>query len=290
MFKKADGTRAYGRIVAFALVAIIVLGVALGCYTTVPAGHTGVVLNFGRVQETVLGEGLNFKIPFVQNVMLIDNRIVKLDVRTESFSKDLQSVEVDVAVNYNIRKDAGSALYRDIGMNYEDVLITPAVNEVLKAVTARYTAVELVANRSEVSVLLTQGLVEKLSPYGISIRELNIINWDFSAEYISAVEAKQVAEQNLIKTRTEQEQALVIANTEAQKRVIAAEAQANEIKMLAEATAESNRTIAESLSDELIRYRTVDKWDGMLPSVVGSGTTPMIDISGLTGIGTNPNE
>lgn len=283
MFRKADGSVAIGRIIIIVLVLIIALGVGLGCYTTVPAGHTGVVLNFGRVQDSVLGEGLHFKIPFVQNVVIIDNRIVKLDVTTESFSKDLQTVTVDVAVNYNIRRDAGSGLYKDVGLGYEDVLITPAVNEVLKAVTAKYTAMQLVSSRQEVSVLLNEGLSDKLNPYGIAIKELNIINWDFSEEYITAIEAKQVAEQNLIKTRTEQEQALVIANTEAQKRVIAAEAQANEIKLLAEANAESNRTIAESLSDELLRYRTIELWDGTLPAVVGSGATPMIDISTLTG-------
>ncbi len=98
-------------------------------------------------------------------------------------------------------------------MGFEEVLITPAVNEVLKAVTAKYTAVELVSSRAEVSMLLDEGLNEKMNAYGIFINELNIINWDFSEEYINAVEAKQVAEQNLIKTRTEQEQALVIANT-----------------------------------------------------------------------------
>jgi regulator of protease activity HflC (stomatin/prohibitin superfamily) len=163
-------------------------------------------------------------------------------------------------------------------MGFEEVLITPAVNEVLKAVTAKYTAVELVSSRAEVSMLLDDGLNEKLNAYGIFINELNIINWDFSEEYINAVEAKQVAEQNLIKTRTEQEQALVIANTEAQKRVIAAEAEANEIKVLAEANAESNRILNESISELLIRYQSVSKWDGKLPTVMSGGDNMLIDI------------
>ena len=127
-------------------------------------------------------------------------------------------------------------------------------------------------------MLLDDGLNEKLNSYGIFINELNIINWDFSEEYINAVEAKQVAEQNLIKTRTEQEQALVIANTEAQKRVIAAEAQANEIKVLADANAESNRIITESISELLIKYQTVSKWDGKLPTVMSGSDNMLIDI------------
>jgi regulator of protease activity HflC (stomatin/prohibitin superfamily) len=109
------------------------------------------------------------------------------------------------------------------------------------------------------------------------VDDLNIINWDFSEEFISAIEAKQVAEQTLIKTRTEQEQALVIANTEAQKQVIAAQAEADKIKLLADATADSNQTIAQSLSDILIRYETLQKWDGQLPKVT-NGSNTLVDI------------
>ena len=208
----------------------------------------------------------------------MDNRIVKLDVNTEAFSKDLQTITTVVAVNYHVGKENSQMLYKNVGMGFEEVLITPAVNEVLKAVTAKYTAVELVSSRAEVSMLLDDGLNEKLNSYGIFINELNIINWDFSPEYINAVEAKQVAEQNLIKTRTEQEQALVIANTEAQKRVIAAEAEANEIKLLAQANAESNRILTESISELLIKYQTVAKWDGKLPTVMSGANNLLIDV------------
>ena len=279
MFKKQDGSFSVGKLIGvLALVSVVVIA-ASACFTSVPAGHTGVVLTFGRVEDNVLQEGLHFKLPFMQRVMIVDNRIVKLDVSTEAFSRDLQTINTNVAVNYHISKEESSKLYKNVGLGYEDVLITPAVNEVLKAVTAKYTAVELVSSRSEVSVLLDDGLNEKLNGYGIYINELNIINWDFSEEYINAIEAKQVAEQNLIKTRTEQEQALVIANTEAEKRVIAAEAEANEIKLLSEANAESNRIITESLSGELLKYQTIQRWNGELPRVTGGSTTPMLDVS-----------
>ena len=250
----------------------------LTIFVVIPAGHTGVALTFGKVEDVVLQEGLHFKVPFVQKIVVVDNRIVKLDVNTEAFSKDLQTITTVVAVNYHVGKENSQTLYKNVGMGFEEVLITPAVNEVLKAVTAKYTAVELVSSRAEVSMLLDEGLNEKMNAYGIFINELNIINWDFSEEYINAVEAKQVAEQNLIKTRTEQEQALVIANTEAQKRVIAAEAEANEIKVLAQANAESNRIITESISELLIKYQTVSKWDGKLPTVMSGSDNMLIDI------------
>ena len=278
MFKDKAGNFSPFKLVGLILVVILVIAFLSASYVVIPAGHTGVALTFGKVEDTVLQEGLHFKVPFVQKIAVMDNRIVKLDVNTEAFSKDLQTITTVVAVNYHVGKENSQTVYKNVGLNFEEVLITPAVNEVLKAVTAKYTAVELVSNRAEVSMLLDDGLNEKLNGYGIFINELNIINWDFSEEYINAVEAKQVAEQNLIKTRTEQEQALVIANTEARKRVIAAEAEANEIKVLAEANAESNRILTESISELLIRYQTVAKWDGKLPTVMSGNDNLLIDI------------
>ena len=278
MFKDKAGNFSPFKLVGLILAVILVVVFISASYVVIPAGHTGVALTFGKVEDTVLQEGLHFKVPFVQKIAVMDNRIVKLDVNTEAFSKDLQTITTVVAVNYHVGKENSQTVYKNVGLNFEEVLITPAVNEVLKAVTAKYTAVELVSSRAEVSMLLDDGLNEKLNNYGIFINELNIINWDFSEEYINAVEAKQVAEQNLIKTRTEQEQALVIANTEAQKRVIAAEAEANEIKVLAEANAESNRILTESITDLLIRYQTVAKWDGKLPTVMSGGDNMLIDI------------
>ena len=278
MFKDKAGNFSPFRLVGLILVVVFAVIFLSSSFVVIPAGHTGVALTFGKVEDNVLQEGLHFKVPFVQKIVVVDNRIVKLDVNTEAFSKDLQTITTVVAVNYHVGKESSQTVYKNVGMGFEDVLITPAVNEVLKAVTAKYTAVELVSSRAEVSMLLDEGLNEKLNNYGIFINELNIINWDFSEEYINAVEAKQVAEQNLIKTRTEQEQALVIANTEAQKRVIAAEAEANEIKVLAEANAESNRILTESISELLIRYQTVAKWDGKLPTVMSGSDNMLIDI------------
>ena len=278
MFKDKAGNFSPFKLVGLILVVILLVVFVSASYVVIPAGHTGVALTFGKVEDTVLQEGLHFKVPFVQKIAVMDNRIVKLDVNTEAFSKDLQTITTVVAVNYHVGKENSQTVYKNVGLNFEEVLITPAVNEVLKAVTAKYTAVELVSSRAEVSMLLDDGLNEKLNGYGIFINELNIINWDFSEEYINAVEAKQVAEQNLIKTRTEQEQALVIANPEAQKRVIAAEAEANDSKVLAEANAESNRIITESISDILIKYQTVAKWDGKLPTVMSGSDNMLIDI------------
>lgn len=290
MFKDKNGQFSAGKLIAFIAAIVAVIIVAASCFTVVPAGHTGVVVNMGRVSETVLQEGFHFKTPFVQEIVQIDNRIVKLEVATDAFSKDLQTVSTVLAVNYRIAKDMSYSIYKEVGSNFESVLVMPAVNEVLKAVVAKYTASDLVASRSEVSVMLDEELNGKLNARGIFIEDLNIIDWDFSAEYIAAVEAKQVAEQNLIKTKTEQEEQIVIAEAEAKKKriaaeadsdtaIIAAKAEAERIRIEAEATAEANRTIAESLNDAILRNKTIEKWDGQLPRVTaGEDSTPMISV------------
>ena len=290
MFKDKNGQFSAGKLIAFIAAIVAVIIVAASCFTVVPAGHRGVVVIMGRVSETVLQEGFHFKTPFVQEIVQIDNRIVKLEVATDAFSKDLQTVSTVLAVNYRIAKDMSYSIYKEVGSNFESVLVMPAVNEVLKAVVAKYTASDLVASRSEVSVMLDEELNGKLNARGIFIEDLNIIDWDFSAEYIAAVEAKQVAEQNLIKTKTEQEEQIVIAEAEAKKKriaaeadsdtaIIAAKAEAERIRIEAEATAEANRTIAESLNDAILRNKTIEKWDGQLPRVTtGEGSTPMISV------------
>ena len=280
MFRDKAGNIAVGKIVGTIVLLVVLLVVISGSVVVVEAGQTGVVLTFGRVSPVVLQEGFHFKIPFAQTVVTINNRIVKTEVNTEAFSKDLQTVSTVIAVNYHINKSSSAELYKQVGLGYDDVLVIPAINEVLKAVTANYTAQQLVSSRGDVSILLDENLNAKLNAYGVIVDDLNIINWDFTEEYISAIEAKQVAEQNLIKTRTEQEQALVIANTEAQKQVIAAKAEADKIKLLADATASSNMTIAESLSEILIQYELLQKWDGQLPKVTGGAST-FTEISGL---------
>lgn len=291
MFKRKDGTISIGKLFVTVIAIIFILSVVFGSFVVIPAGQTGVVVTFGSVSENVLQEGIHLKIPFAQTIEQIDNRIVKLEVSTEAFSKDLQTISTVLAVNYRISKSMSYSIFKEVGMGFEDVIVIPAVNEVLKAVVAKYTASDLVASRSVVSTELDTQLDEMLNKRGIFVEDFNIIDWDFSPEYIAAVEAKQVAEQNLIKTRTEQEQQIVIAESEARRQVIAAnaqaessliaaEAQAKRIVMEAEAQAEANQKLAASLNETVIEYQKIQKWNGVLPYVTGE-VSPFVDISGM---------
>lgn len=247
------------KIAVFGAIILLAIAVIGNCFTIVDAGHTGVVVTLGKVNEGVLQEGLHFKAPFVQRIVKIDNRIVKLEVDTEAFSKDLQTVTTTIAINYRVDTDKSYSIYKNIGADYEGVLVTPAVNEVLKAITAKYTAEESVTNRTLISEGLIKGLNEKLNNIGLYVTDVNIINFDFSEAFIDAIEEKQVAEQKLLKAETEKQTAITNA-----------EAQAQTTKIKAEAEAEANNKIKASLNEDIIRSKFYDKWDGKLPQAMGS--------------------
>ncbi len=247
------------RLVIIAVAAVFAIFVIANCFTIVNAGHTGVVVTLGKVNEGVLQEGIHFKAPFVQNVVKIDNRIVKLEVSTEAFSKDLQTVATTLAINYRVDTSKSYSIYKNIGADYEAVLVAPAVNEVLKAIVAQYTAEESVTNRSLISDGLVTGLNEKLNSIGLYITDVNIINFDFSEAFINAIEEKQVAQQQLLKAETEKQTAITNA-----------EAEAETTRIKAEAEAEANNKIRESLDNNVIRSKFYEKWNGELPQAMGS--------------------
>ena len=244
------------------LVAIFIFILFIFSSVTVRAGHTGVVLTMGRVEEQVLQEGFHLKLPFIQHVIQIDNRIVKLEVDTEAFSKDLQTVDTKIAINYRIDPKMSYSIYKNVGSGYDDVLITPAVNEVLKSIVSTYTAEQTVTNRSLISEGLISGLNDKLNKVGIYVTDVNIIDFDFSDAFINAIEEKQVAQQKLLKAETEKQTAITNA-----------EAEAEATKIRAEAEAEANKILSESITSEIIEYNKVEKWNGELPHITGSNGT-----------------
>jgi len=248
--------------VSIGIIAILAIAVFTSSVYVVEAGHTGVVVTLGKVEDETLQEGLHFKIPFIQEVVEIDNRILKLEVDTEAFSKDLQTVDTTLAINYRVDNKLSSYVYKNIGPSYENVLIIPAVNEVLKAITSRYTAEESVTNRALISDGLVEGLNDKLNSQGLYITDVNIINFDFSEAFINAIEEKQVAQQQLLKAETEKQTAITNA-----------EAEAESIRIKAQAEAEANEILSKSLTGQVIEYLKIEKWNGELPQVTGNGGT-----------------
>ena len=259
-----------GRIIGGVVALVAAILVVSSCAAVVPTGSTGVITTFGKVSEDTYSEGFHLKIPFAQDMVIISNKIQVYETDASAVSSDLQTVNSKIAINYRVKADSSASIYKNIGPDYQSVILTPAAQEAMKSVTARYTAEHLITQRNTVGEEIKEMLESKVSEYGIQIEKFNIINFDFSSEFNAAIEQKQVAEQNKLRAQTEKEQKIIEAEAEAEKVKLAAEAQAESIKTKAEAQAEANKTISESLSDELIKYQTIEKWDGVMPKVASS--------------------
>jgi prohibitin 2 len=249
---------------------ILVLFLFARPWVQVGAGERGIVLDFGAVQEKVLGEGLHFRIPVVQTVALMDVRVQKSLTNAAASSSDLQEVSSEVALNFHIIPDRANVVYQTIGLNFKERIIDPAVQEVVKAVTARYTAEELITKRPAVSEAMRANLSERLMEHNIAVDAFSIVGFSFSKIFMEAIESKQTAEQLALKARRDLERIKI----EAEQKITAATAEA-----------ESLRLQRANISPDLIDLRRVEanikaieKWNGILPQVTGGGAVPFIGL------------
>ena len=239
---------------------------------TIPAGHTGVVTTFGRVENYTLDSGLHMVAPW-KSVIKMDNRVQKQTANLACFSSDIQEVSMAYTVNYQISKSNAMTLYSTVGTDYYATVIAPNIAESVKIVTARYTAESLVEKRNELAEEIEALLAAKLEPYSIEVSGTSIEDMDFTDAFTDAVEAKQVAQQNKLRAETEAEQRKVEAQAAADVRKLEADAAAYETTTKAGAEAEANQQIAASLTPELIEYLYAQGWNGELPKITGNGST-----------------
>ena len=247
-----------------AVLAALIIGAA--SLKVVPAGHTGVVVRLGSVSEQVLSEGVHFVAPFITQVVDMDNRVLKSEVQSSSASKDLQTVNNTIALNYRLRSGSSAEVYRNIGQDFEEKIIQPAILESVKAITAQFTAEELVTERQAVSDLMKENLSAKIDPYGIQVELLNIISFEFSEEFDAAIEAKQTAQQNALKAEQDLRRIKVEAEQEIEK---------------ARAEAESYRLKNQEITENTLKMAWIEKWDGKLPAVVSGEDSYILDLSDL---------
>lgn len=256
----------------FIIILIILAAVfILKPWVQVGAGERGIVQNFGAVQDVVLNEGIHLKIPFMQEVRLMDVKIQKAMTDAASSSSDLQDVDLAVALNYHVIPEKANLVYQTIGIAFKERIIDPAIQEVMKAVTARYTAEELITKRPAVSSEMKDALTSRLLESNIAVDAFSIISFSFSQTFTDAIEAKQTAEQNALKAKRDLDRIKV----EAEQTIAAAKAQA-----------EALRLQKESISPDLIELRkieanlkAIEKWNGVLPNVTGAGAVPFIGVN-----------
>ena len=247
--------------VVIGIIALFLLITLFNSFKTIPTGYVGVKTRFGQVQSTMLNEGLNFKIPYIEKIVLMDCRTQKTEYTMEASSKDLQKISnFKVAINYNITKDTANTLYREVGVDYKTVIVEPAIQEAMKATIANYTAEELITKRNEVSAFALEALYNKLYDRGISLTSLNIIDLSFSEEFDKAVEEKQIVEQQTQKAQYELEKAKV----ENEKKIEDAKAEAEVMRQQNEQITDSYLRLKEIENQKAM----IDKWNGTLPSTM----------------------
>jgi len=274
-----------------------ILPVFLGMLAVVPTGHTGILTTFGKVEDVTLEAGVHFKWP-VQEVVAMDNRTQKRMLDLKCFSSDIQEVTIKYSINYQIQKNNAQTIYKTIGQDYYEIVMDPRIQEAVRSVIANYTAESLIEQREVLSQQITAILVDELGMYNIEVVNTAIEDMDFSDAFTQAVEDKQVAQQQLLKAKTEQEQLTMEQQAEAERQEIAANAEASiaviqanadkeVLKIQADAAeyagqkdAAVNEALAKSLTDVLLEYYEIKQWDGKLPEYLVQGVEGVSPILG----------
>lgn len=256
-----DGNVQVGKIVGHIIGAIAILVIVFGSFGIVSAGYVGVETRFGKVVGTV-SPGLYFKEPLLESVTSMDVQTQKDQADATAASNDLQSVTATVAVNYHVEPTDASTIYSNLGADYADRVIAPAIQESVKSVTANYTAEELITQREKVVDDILALLTTKLQAYGVQTDSLNVINFAFSDQFNQAIEAKVTAQQNALTAQNQVVQAQAVASST----IIAAQAQAQAIEIQAQA-------INSQGGADYVELQAVKAWDGHLPTQMIPGET-----------------
>lgn len=273
---------------AFVAFVLFVLITVFQSFAQVDAGHVGILTTFGKVEPNVLSPGFNFKTPFVQAVYDYDVRVQIDRSKPAAASRDLQDVSAEIALNFHPKPGEVFALHNEIGPEYKGRIIEPAIAEAFKATTAQYTVTELITQREAVKVKARDLISERLLKYHIIVDDLNITNFDFSADFNKAIEAANTARQQVITAQ----QTLEKQKVEAQLQVAQAEAAATATKTRADAEAyailANAKAQAEAYRQQVgafgspenyIEYTRASKWNGAVPStVLGSGSNFLFGI------------
>jgi len=251
------------------IVAVVLLITVFNPFVTVGSGERGIIKTWGAVSDNVLGEGLHTITPISQSVQIIDIRTTKHEVKAQAYSKDLQTVDMTIALNYHPKAETVNKLFQEIGMDYETRIIDPAIQEAAKATVAQFTAQELVEQRAKVKDETKNQLTQRLNNKFLVIDDFSIVNFDFSDIYEKAIEQKQVAQQDALKAENKLKQ----VQFEAEQIVATAKANAEAIRISSEA-------ITQQGGKDYVQLQAIQKWDGKLPSsMIPNAVVPFIDLN-----------
>ena len=263
------------RNVGIIIVLLIILIIGWGTFVIIPAGHRGVVLLWGSVEKRIMGEGLNFKVPIAESVIKVDVKVQPHPFKEiDASSKEYQMVKMTGMMNFHIDPAYVNDLYQKVGLDFADKVIDPAFNDFVKEVVPTYPIGEILPKREEIRKRAMTKLGDNLSRYHIIVDDIYFANIRFSPGYEGAIEAKQVAQQQV----ETQKQVLAQREIEAQQKVATAKGEAESILVVAQGQAKANDALSRSISPILVQYKGIEKWNGILPQVSG-GAVPFIDLS-----------
>jgi regulator of protease activity HflC (stomatin/prohibitin superfamily) len=242
--------------------AIIFVSIGISSFTIISAGHTGVQITLGEVNRLPLIEGVHFVNPISQ-VKNVDVRLQKAELKAANAgTKDLQVVHTDIVVNFRLDPLKVPHIYKEYGLNVDEKVLGPGINEAFKSVTGHYTSEELVTKRDLVSAEILQHLIAKMSPFNITVSNISLVNFGFSQAYQQAIEDKVISAQKTAKA----EQDLARIKVEAASRIAQADGEAKAIAIQAAA-------IQSNGGENYVKLQWIEKWDGKLPSTMLGGDT-----------------
>ncbi len=271
--------RRWGSIGSGVAVVVILISFVLGMFATIPAGHRGVVIRFSATTGTVLEEGLQVKLPFLDSVVTMSVQTQKYEVPSSAVTNDLQDVSTTIALNWHLDPSMAAEVYRTLGLDYINRIAAPAVQEIIKQITSKFDAEDLILRREEVKNAIYDDLSIRLAERGIVTEMLSITNFTFSATFTAAIEAKVAAEQAVLeaenklqRVRVEAQQSEAEARGFANARIAEAEGEAEYISVVTAAQVAANDAIAASLTPEVLQYILLDRLgDDIKVIVIPSG-------------------
>lgn len=263
-------------------VAVCIIGIGANCINIIPTGYTGIKTSFGKVSQKELTTGIHFSVPFVQNVSEINNKQQDVTIADKIWGEASDKTPVyaeNVTVTYNISVEKSVWLYSNV-TNMDDIINNGIVASAVKSAMGELGP-EDVTNRGKVEPLAQQKLAEALNAkYGedaVTVHQVIISNMDFEDAYNDAIQQKSIAQQTAARQKIENETAIAKAEADKTVAIKNAEAKAEKMKIEAEAQADANKKVAESISDELIDYQKIERWDGRLPTVTGGNAIVSLD-------------
>ncbi|MFC2023978.1 prohibitin family protein [Chloroflexota bacterium] len=291
------GRDSRARISTITGIVLIIASVIVGSLTTIPAGHRGVVIRFGAVTGTILEEGLQVKLPFIDSVVKMSVQTQKYETDSSAVTNDLQDVSTTIALNWRLSPGVADEVYRTLGLDYIERIAAPAMQETIKQITAQYNAEDLILRRDEVKNAIATSLSSRLLERGIVTEAVSITNFQFSATFTAAIEAKVAAEQAVLEARNklervkvEAEQAEEEARGEANARIAKAQGEAEYIQIVTDAQVAANEAIASSLTPEILQYILIDRLgEDIKLMVIPSGQSLDLVMPQLDALGQSPD-